>query len=340
MKNIKVFDTTLRDGEQCIGFLLDHRDKWRALGAVLSIEPDYIELGYPASSEVEHAFIARAALEVRRRSRSIPVTFARLTPHDIDVAATSLQESGGVVQLLGVGSELHLTRKRRISEAVAHTELADAVRRVKRHAGVQAAVIFEDASRADPAFLKRQIAVALDAGAEMITYADTVGYCTPMDAECAMTELIAHFGHGVIWGVHFHNDLGMATANTLFGVRGGADLIQVTLGGIGERAGNCALEEVYASLLYKSKTFGAVLSLDPKKLLRACEDIFRYANKSIPTNKPIIGEHVFSTSAGIHQDGLMKDPQCYEYVEAAQFGRSRVFVSNRLSSKRLELAEG
>jgi 2-isopropylmalate synthase len=339
MKNIKVFDTTLRDGEQGIGFLLDHRDKWQALGTVLSLEPDYIELGYPASSELEYAFIARAALETRRRSRSVPVTFARLTPRDIERAATSLQESGGIVQLLGVGSELHLTRKRRISEAAAHVELAQAIRQVKRHAGVQAAVIFEDASRADPEFLQRQIAVALDAGAEMITYADTVGYCTPVDAESAMSALIAHFGQGVIWGVHFHNDLGMATANTLFGVRGGADMIQVTLGGIGERAGNCALEEVYACLLYKSAAFGASLSLDAKKLVRACEDIFLYANKNIPSNKPIIGAHVFSTSAGIHQDGLMKDPQCYEYVEAAQFGRSRIFVSNRLSSKRLELAE-
>jgi len=340
MKNIKTFDTTLRDGEQGIGFLLDHRDKWQALNAVLSVEPDYIELGYPAASEMEYAFVARAALETRRCTRSVPVAFARLTSRDIDMAATCLQESGGMIQLLGVGSELHLTRKRRISEAVAHAELAEAIRRVKRYAGVQAAVIFEDASRAEPAFLKRQIAVALDAGAEMITYADTVGYSTPVDAECVMAELIAHFGRNVIWGVHFHNDLGMATANTLFGVRGGADLIHVTLGGIGERAGNCALEEVYACLLYKSETFGAALSLESKNLVHACEQIFRYANKEIPSNKPIIGEHVFSTSAGIHQDGLMKDPQCYEYVEAAQFGRSRIFVSNRLSSKRLELADG
>jgi len=336
MKTIKTFDTTLRDGEQGIGFLLDHQEKWRALDAVLSVEPDYIELGYPASSAAEFAFVAKAAREVRRRTASMPVVFARLHPHDIEQAVASLAGGPGVVQLLGVGSELHLTRKRRLSEAAAHAELREAIQRVGRHSDLQSAVIFEDASRAQPAFLKRQIGVALEAGAGMITYADTVGYCTPVDAEQAMRELIAAFGTDVIWGVHFHNDLGMATANTLFGVRGGADVIQVTLGGIGERAGNCALEEVYACLLYKSSTFGAVLPLDSHNLMRACAQIFQYANKLIPGNKPIIGEHVFSTSAGIHQDGLLKDPQCYEYVEAAKFGRSRVFVSNRLSSKRLE----
>jgi len=334
MKTVKIFDTTLRDGEQCIGFLLNYYDKWRALDAVLSVEPDYVELGYPASSDEEFIFVERAALETREHTRSVPVAFARLTPRDVDLAIASLQESEGVVNLLGVGSELHLMRKRRISEATAHAELTDAIHRVRRHSGLRPAVIFEDASRASLAFLKRQIAAALDAGVDMVTYADTVGYCTPVDAEEAMSELVAHFG----WGVHFHNDLGLATANTLFGVRGGADLVHVTLGGIGERAGNCALEEVYACLLYKGATFGAELTLDAHKLVSACEQIFHYANQSIPTNKPVIGEHVFSTSAGIHQDGLLKDPRCYEFVEAARFGRTRSFVTNRLSSKKLESA--
>ncbi|PTB20134.1 hypothetical protein C9I57_13590 [Trinickia symbiotica] len=335
MKTIKTFDTTLRDGEQGIGFLLDHADKWRVFEAVASIEPDYVELGYPASAEAEYAFVERAAVHLRRHTRSEPVAFARLAPRDVDRAADSLRASGGIVQLLGVGSEIHLLRKRRIDEAAAHIELIAAIERVKSRGDLVPAVIFEDASRADPAFLKRQIAVALEAGASMITYADTVGYCTPAEVEAAMRGLVAEFGESVSWGVHFHNDLGLATANTLFGVRAGADVVHATLGGIGERAGNCALEEIYACLLYKGEQYGAAVKLDAEALVAACEQVFRYADKPIPSNKPVIGEHVFSTAAGIHQDGILKDPQCYEYVEAARFGRSRRFVTNRLSSSKL-----
>ena len=136
-------------------------------------------------------------------------------------------------------------------------------------------------------------------------------------------------------GIHCHNDLGLATANTLAAIQAGVSVIQTTMGGIGERAGNCALEEIFTILHLKQELMKAI-EVDPISLTAACEVIFNLIGRTIPSNKPILGEHVFSTAAGIHQDGIIKDPSVYEYIKPELFGKKIVFTGGLESMTRSE----
>lgn len=136
-------------------------------------------------------------------------------------------------------------------------------------------------------------------------------------------------------GIHCHNDMGLATANTLSAIQAGANIIQTTLGGIGERTGNCALEEVFTVLHANAHEYSAEIAVNPEKLYEMCQFIFHELGKDIPVNKPIIGAHAFSTTAGIHQDGIIKDKSIYTHVDPEIFGRKHNLIFNRLSGRKL-----
>ena len=333
MKRIRIFDTTLRDGEQGIGNLMGIDQKQQNLLDIDRLGVDKIELGFPAASSEDCRWIQLAStLSLKAK----PVLFSRLKVTDValtvDLAALFQEVE---IELLGVGSEWHVEKKRQITLSQAYQELKEAVI-LAQQSQKTVSVIFEDATRGSSYYLKKSVDIALAAGATTIALADTVGFAVPDQIRTLIEELKTHINDDrITLSIHCHNDLGLATANTLAAIQAGVDEIQTTVGGIGERAGNCALEEVVAVLLYKPEIYDAYVSIDTRQIVTACEQLFARLKKTISSNKPIVGEHVFATAAGIHQSGLMKEPRNYEYIEPEQFGRQREMFFNRLSGKSL-----
>lgn len=332
MKRIEVFDTTLRDGEQGIGNLMTIENKMEIANKLDFLGLDYIELGVPTESNYDHEWYYEAGKILKRTK---PAVLVRPIEKDIEIALKQLRHfSNFQIQLLGIGSEIHLIHKRKISIDDAKKELNDSISFIKNNGVKNISVIFEDASRGLEDYLKIIIDAAISAGATSIVLADTVGASNPHSIYQLIRKIKKITGTDIKVSVHCHNDLGLATANTLESIRAGADGVQTTLGGIGERAGNCSLEEIVATLYYMKHHYDADTQIDKLKMVDACEDLFMLLNKKIPANKPIIGEYVFSTAAGIHQDGIIKNPKIYEFVEPEVFGKIRQFIYNRLSGSK------
>ncbi|MGU7768615.1 LeuA family protein [Burkholderia sp. MR1-5-21] len=331
MSSLLIHDTTLRDGEQGIGNTMSLSTK-RAILEQLNLLPlDSIELGFPASSDEDFAWI-RAVSSMPLRAT--PVVLLRPTPHDLHKTLKATEGFESIQYLLlGTGSELHQQKKRNQSLHYLLCEIEEAATCLRKAGRENIAVILEDASRGGLAYIQR-VSVALSAlGIRSIALADTVGAITPEEIRTLVGEVTRNVAPGTTWGVHCHNDLGLATANTLAAIAAGAQIAHVTVGGLGERAGNCPLEEVVAVLHYKGNCPGFVGRFDLKVLHDVAARIFALLGKSIPSNKPILGKHVFSTAAGIHQNGMLKDPEIYEYVRPHDFGRERRLVVNRLSGR-------
>jgi 2-isopropylmalate synthase len=331
MNTLLIHDTTLRDGEQGIGNTMSLSTKQAVLEQLNLLPLDFIELGFPASSDEDFASIRGAA---KVPLRAMPVVLMRPTLQDVHKTLKATEEFESIQYLiLGTGSELHQQRKRRRSLCDLLLETEEATTCLRNAGRENVAVILEDASRGGHAYIQ-EMAVAISAlGIRSVALADTVGAATPEEIGTLFGEVTRKGAPGITWGVHCHNDLGLATANTLAAVAAGAQVAHVTVGGLGERAGNCALEEVVAVLHYKDKSSGFAGRFDLKVLHDAAARIFALLGKSIPPNKPILGEHVFSTAAGIHQNGILKDPEVYEYVRPHHFGRERRLIVNRLSGR-------
>ncbi|MDR5836655.1 LeuA family protein [Caballeronia sp. LZ034LL] len=331
MSVLLIHDTTLRDGEQGIGNTMSLFTKQAVLEQLDLLPLDFIELGFPASSDEDFNWIKSAA---RMPLRATPVVLLRPTLHDIRKTLKATEEFESIQYLmLGTGSELHQERKRRRSLGDLLHEIEDAITCLRTAGRENVAVILEDASRGSPAYIQN-VSVALSGlGVRSVTLADTVGASTPGEIGALFSTVTSNGPPQVSWGVHCHDDLGLATANTLAAVVAGAQLAHVTVGGLGERAGNCPLEEIVAVLHYKDTLPGFAGRFDLKTLHDVAERIFALLGKPIPPSKPILGQHVFSTAAGIHQNGLLKDPDVYEYVKPGDFGRERRLIVNRLSGR-------
>jgi len=328
VKKIRLFDTSLRDGEQGIGNLMTVEQKVEIAAALDSINMDVLELGYPAASESDFQWFREArTLDLKTKV----CAFSRMTDMDIDMAIAALDGFKAVeIELLAVGSEIHLMKKRRLDLQAAVCEMERSIRRV-RASGVDVVVIFEDATRGSWEYLKEMIETAVAAGVKEVVIADTLGCSVPFEIGELVNRVRAVVGDGIELSIHCHNDLGLATANTLEALRCGASTAQVTLTGIGERAGNCALEEIIAVLNYKDGVYGVFSTIEPKAVVAACESLQSVLGRRVPGNKPVLGDHVFSTAAGIHQSGTLRDTSVYEFLQAERFGRQQSFVFNRLS---------
>lgn len=333
MSVIKVFDTTLRDGEQGIGNAMSIEQKSILLKELDSLNLDVIELGFPAASSEDFRWVKTAS---RMQTKTKLCLFSRLKISDIK---TAIEAAGGFtnfqIELLAIGSEIHLKKKRKISLNQALEEIKDAVSFIKSYGIDDIAVIFEDATRGSIELLERSAMRAIEAGVSTISLADTLGCAVPDQIESLIRKMRTIVGCETNLSIHCHNDLGLSTANTLAAMKAGVNEIQVTLGGVGERSGNCPLEEIVAVLMYHSETYGFTTKIDPVNLYKVCKKLFEVLAKELPVNKPILGEHVFSTASGIHQDGLIKDPFIYEHIQAKKFGRNRKFIFNRLSGRRV-----
>ncbi|WP_428558678.1 MAG: LeuA family protein [Solidesulfovibrio sp. DCME] len=306
-----ISDTTLRDGAQMPGVRFSVDDKVAIATALAEAGVDVIEAGFPAVSDREIEAVRRIGAAV---AGPRIMALCRAVSGDIEAAWQALAEVEPDRRGVGVflaTSPLHRRYKLGKSKDACLGMIASAVTKARRRF-TKVTFSCEDGSRTEPSFLVKAYTVAMDAGATGIGFPDTLGVLTPETVKRRVRTLagLAH-PRGVKLRVHFHDDLGLATANTLAAVAAGADIVHLTVGGIGERAGNAALEETVMALTLHRKQYRRAIGLDPARLTALCGLVSRLSGVALPPNKAVVGGNVFATSAGVHQDGLLKHPDTY-----------------------------
>lgn len=331
MKPLEIFDTTLRDGEQAPGYGMSISQKISIARSLEALGVNTIECGFPASSPKDFQTANFLSTAITRASLCV---FARANFADIEMAHRAVHRAGSYSVLVMTScSDIHLTHKRRITREAALTEAKKAVRFARQIGFTDILVGPEDATRCHPDFLQQMIDTCIEAGATAIVVPDTVGSCLPYEYGKVIERVRNWVGHDIRISAHTHNDMGLATANALAAVEAGVDECQVTLCGIGERAGNAALEEVVAAIVSKSTHFDRSLTLDTKNIHKTCTNFLALLDIPISRSKAIVGENAFSTSAGIHQSGMIRDSKTYEFVNPDSFGAARRILISRHSGK-------
>jgi 2-isopropylmalate synthase len=314
-----IFDTTLRDGEQSPGFSMNLEEKLRMAEQLERLKVDVIEAGFPIASDGDFLSVREVAKRVKN---SKVAGLCRTKQLDIDRAWEALQFAKRPrIHTFIATSDIHLKYKLRKS----HDEvLKDAVWAVKHAKNYCDDVEFsaEDASRSDHRYLIDIFSAVIEAGATTINVPDTVGYSLPWDYAELIAELMedVHGIEDVDVSVHCHNDLGLAVANSLFAVRQGARQIECTINGIGERAGNASLEEVVMAVKTRQVEFDCETRIESKELYPASQLLEEITGNGVQPNKAIVGGNAFAHEAGIHQDGVLKNPLCYEIMTPQSVG--------------------
>jgi 2-isopropylmalate synthase len=319
MARITVFDTTLRDGEQSPGATMTPAEKLRMAHQLDALGVDVIETGFPISSPDDFLAARRIANEV---TRPVLAGLARATAEDIDRAAEALQSARHPrIHTFIATSDVHLRRKLCISEAECLDRAAAAVERACRHVD-DVEFSAEDATRTDIAFLCRVYQTAIEAGATTINVPDTVGFALPDEMRRIMESLYASVAgiEDVTVSVHCHDDLGLAVANTLAAVDAGARQIECTINGIGERAGNAALEELVVALAVRAESIPHTTAIDSRQLYPTSRLLSRITGIHPQPNKAVVGRNAFAHEAGIHQDGIIKERTTYEIMTPEMVG--------------------
>lgn len=305
-------DSTLREGEQAFGVRFDHHQKLDIIGALARIGIEEIEVGVVGSRTQDLGLLVREARDIAGVGRL--ALWCRCIERDIGLAAALRPD---VLSLSIPVSDLHLEKKMGRSRAWALATVRRSVEQARGNGVEEISVGFEDATRADDAFLLEMARVVAQAGARRVRLADTVGAASPSTLGALVQVLTGNCDLEI--GVHAHNDFGMATANTIAALENGAHWADVTVLGLGERAGNACLEEVVAYLgLMRWKREYQVGYV--KKL---CQDVARMARFEIPLTKPIVGENVFASESGLHLQGLLREPATYEPFAPDKVGAVR-----------------
>jgi len=317
-----IFDTTLRDGEQSPGATMNVQEKLRMARQMEFLGVDIMEAGFPISSQGDFDSVQ----EIARRARNIQVAgLCRSLPKDIDRCweAIKIAENPRIHVFLST-SPLHMQYKLKKSP---DEVLQMAVAAVKHAAKYTSNVEFsaEDASRSDKDFLCKVTEAVIKAGATTINLPDTVGYAMPDEYGELIKYVIENTNnsHKAVFSVHCHNDLGLGLANTLAAIRAGARQAEVTIGGIGERAGNVALEELVMSLRVRKSYYDLETNINTEQLFPACRLLSMIIGQPIAANKPIVGTNAFSHESGIHQDGMLKNKSTYEIMTPESVGRGQ-----------------
>lgn len=323
---VLIFDTTLRDGEQSPGATLNLGEKLEIGRQLARLGVDIIEAGFPIASPGDFEAVTRLAQDVGQ-SENPPVIagLARANKMDIDRSWAAVQWAKKPrIHTFLATSDIHLQHKLRLSRNDCLEQVGEMVAHARN---LCADVEFspEDAGRSDPEFMWQVLAIAVQAGATTLNIPDTVGYCTPVEY-ATMIEGIAKNVPGienVIISAHCHNDLGLATANTLAGIRAGVRQVEVTINGIGERAGNTSLEEVVMALHTRKQYFDNLrTNIDTTQLVRTSKMVSAMTSINVQPNKAIVGVNAFAHEAGIHQDGMLKNPLTYEIMRPETVGWS------------------
>ncbi|MGB4592931.1 MAG: 2-isopropylmalate synthase [Coriobacteriia bacterium] len=317
---VQIFDTTLRDGEQSPGASMNTEEKLEIARQLVRLGVDVIEAGFPVSSPGDFESVARIGAEVG--DAAVVCGLTRAIPRDIEVAAEALATAKRPRIHTGIGaSESHLRDKLRITGDEAVERAIAAVKRARTF--VEDVEFYaEDAARAEREFLYRLVEAAVAAGATVVNIPDTTGYSYPEvfgDLIGGIMNNVAGI-ENVIVSVHCHNDLGMATANALAGVKAGARQVECTINGIGERAGNTALEEVVMALEQRPDVFGVKTGIKTREIVRTSRLVSSITGLRVQPNKAIVGANAFAHSSGIHQDGVLKERSTYEIIDPADVG--------------------
>lgn len=319
MSRIAVFDTTLRDGEQSPGASMTPAQKLRMAHQLDALGVDVIEAGFPVSSPDDYSAVRAVASNVRR---PVIAAMARATRHDIQIAGEALApaQRSRIHVVLGT-SDIHLQHKLRITreECLERAVACVALARASAH---EVEFCAEDASRTHLPFLCRIVQAVVDAGAHVVNIPDTVGYAHPEQMRRIVSTLrsAVHAIDQVVLSVHCHNDLGLAVANSIAGIEAGARQVECTVNGIGERAGNAALEEIVMALQVRADAFPFETVVNAREIYRSSRLLSELTGMHPQANKAIVGSNAFAHEAGIHQDGILKEPTTYEILPPSAVG--------------------
>jgi 2-isopropylmalate synthase len=316
---IVFFDTTLRDGEQSPGCTMHHDEKLRMAHQLANLGVDVLEAGFAIASQGDSDSIRMIAREVRGPRIA---SLARCKREDIEAAARSIEPADKArIHTFLASSDLHLEAKLKISRAEALNQAAESVRLARTFAD-DVEFSAEDATRTDPDFLIEIVTAAVQAGATTINIPDTVGYTTPDEYAATFRMLIDRVPgiDDVILSTHCHNDLGMAVANTLAGIHAGARQAECTINGIGERAGNAALEEIAAALMVRRDKLPYTNNIKLNQLYPTSQMLAEFITFGCSPNKAVVGANAFAHESGIHQHGMMANPLTYEIMTPESVG--------------------
>lgn len=319
MNRIKIFDTTLRDGEQSPGASLNTQEKIQIALALEKMGVDIIEAGFAIASKDDFKAISEISKKVKK---STICSLARAKKEDINEAVKALKSAKKKrIHIFLATSDIHLKYKLKMTKE----EALDQIKKMISYAASQIADIEfspEDAYRSDRSYLFKVIETAIKAGASTINIPDTVGYAMPEEFGNLITEIykkVPNINKATI-SVHCHNDLGMASANSLTAIKNGAGQVECTVNGIGERAGNAALEEIVMSLKTKSDYFKVNTNIDSREISKVSKLVSNLTGIPVQPNKAIVGANAFSHEAGIHQHGVLCKRETYEIMNAKDIG--------------------
>ena len=320
LRRITIFDTTLRDGEQSPGIALSPDEKVEIAYALERLGVDAIEAGFPVSSPGDFEGVRAVSAAV---TRPTVASLARTRKEDLDAAIESLAVARGRtrVHIFIATSPIHMERKLGLEPPEVVEQTRFAVSYAAPHAD-EVEFSCEDATRSDPAFVADVCRAAIEAGATTINLPDTVGYCLPDEHASFLREVQALCPElrRVALSVHCHNDLGLAVANTIAGVSAGATQVECTINGLGERAGNAALEEVVMALRVRADALGYKTGIDIGEIGRISQLVSHLTGYAVQRNKAIVGANAFAHEAGIHQDGMLKDSSTYQIMDPHELG--------------------
>ncbi len=330
MKKLYFFDTTLRDGEQSLGFTLNRHQKLEIATQLVRLGVDIIEAGFPASSPGDFKSVQLISQEVKEAAIC---GLARCKQGDIDLCLDAIKKAESPIINLGLAvSPIHMEKKLILKPQQVIEKAVSAVRYAKKKLN-NVQFYAEDAVRSDPSFLSQVVEKVIQAGANVITVSDTVGYATPWK----YAEIIKYLNNKVRnidkvrISTHCHNDLGMATANSLAGISAGADQIEGTINGIGERAGNASIEEIIMALTTFDEYSDIYSNIKAKEIYYTSQLVSKITGISVASNKAIVGSNVYIHYAGIHQDGIIKERSTYEIIDPETIGapKSKIILSAR-----------
>jgi 2-isopropylmalate synthase len=314
-----IFDTTLRDGEQAPGFSMRIDEKLKLARQIAKLGADIIEAGFPIASEADAEAVRLVSTHVRG---PVVAALARCHQADIERAAWALAPAERKrIHVFIATSDLHLERKLRMTRAECLRVAMQAVALARTFTDdVQFSA--EDATRSDPEFLWRVIEGVIQSGAKTINLPDTVGYSTPEELRGFFAGMIGRVPSSdqVTWSTHCHDDLGLAVANTLAALTGGARQVECTINGIGERAGNASLEEVIMATRVRADLLPFESAIDAREIFATSQLLTALTGESVQANKAIVGRNAFAHEAGIHQDGMLKDRRTYEIMRPEEVG--------------------
>jgi 2-isopropylmalate synthase len=319
METLEIFDTTLRDGEQSPGFSMNKEEKLQLARQIEQLGADIIEAGFPIASPGDLDATRAVAAEI---SQARVAALARARQEDVDAALKGLEPARKPrLHVFLATSDLHLKHKLRIHREQALEQITSMVRFGRQYCD-EVEFSAEDASRTDIEYLCQVVRAAVESGATIINLPDTVGYSTPDDYADMFRRVragLAAHPH-VVLSAHCHDDLGLALANSLAAIDAGVRQIECTINGIGERAGNASLEELAVALHVRSNRFPVSTRIRLEKLYPTSRLLSTITGVSVPPNKAVVGANAFAHEAGIHQDGILKNPLTYEIIVPEKVG--------------------